>query len=345
MQHRPLGRTGLTVPSICLGTMTFGAATDPAGAFAQMDFAADHGLTFWDTAEMYAVPPSAESYGRTEEIIGDWFARTGRRDDIFLASKVIGRPRGGFGWIRGGTNRLDRANIVGAVEASLARLKTDRIDLYQVHWPDRPVALFGGGADPAEDQGEPIAATLSVLGELVRAGKIRHIGISNETPWGLMTWLHAAESEGLPRVVTIQNALNLLNRTFEDGLAEAGRREGVGLLAYSPLAGGTLTGKYLGGATPEGSRRALDPRRSRYDRPRGEVATAAYVEIARRYGIEPAHMALAWVHSRPYVTSTIIGATRLEQLKRNLPAFDLTLPGDLLAELEAVHQDNPNPCP
>lgn len=347
MQNRPLGRTGITVPPVCLGTMTFGAATDPDGAFAQMDFAVDNGLTFWDTAEMYAVPPSPESYGRTEEIIGDWFVRTGRRDEIFLTSKVIGRPRGGFEWIRDGKNRLDRANITRAVEDSLRRLKTDRIDLYQIHWPDRPMALFGSGTVEGEagDQGVPIPETLEVLGDLVKAGKIRAVGVSNETAWGLMTWLKASETAGLPRIVTIQNALNLLNRTFEDALMEVCLREGVGLLAYSPLAGGTLTGKYLGGTMPEGSRRDLDPRRSRYDRPRGDEATAAYVEIARRHGLEPAHMAIAWVRSRPYVTATIIGATRLDQLKRNLPAFDVQLTPEVLEEIEAVHRAIPNPCP
>jgi len=346
MQQRRLGRTDVMVPSVCLGTMTWGGRNSEAEGFAQMDLAMDRGVTFWDTAEMYAVPPSAERYGRTEEIIGNWFARTGRRAEVFLATKVIGHTPGGFGWVRGGNARLDRANITAAVEASLKRLRTDHIDLYQTHWPDRAAPRFGRTAVSAPDPDEtPIEETLSVLADLVKAGKIRFVGLSNETPWGTMAHLAAAERAGLPRIVSIQNPYNLLNRGFEDGLAEVAMREDVGLLAYSPLAAGTLTGKYLGGAMPEGSRRALDPRRSRYDNPRGEAATLAYVEIARRHGLDPAQMALAYVHSRGFVTSTIIGATSLEQLRTDLDAFDLTLTPEVLAAIEAVHAANPNPCP
>ncbi|HYC03360.1 MAG TPA: aldo/keto reductase [Azospirillaceae bacterium] len=344
MEQRRLGRTDLTVSAVCLGTMTWGFQNSEAEGHAQADLALERGVNFWDTAEMYAIPPSAETYGRTEEIIGSWFASRGGRDRIVLATKIIGRPDGGFGWIREGRSRLDRANIVRAVEDSLRRLRTDYIDLYQIHWPDRPVAKFGR-APKGGDPGVPIAETLVALTDLVTAGKIRHIGLSNETAWGTMAWLHAAESLGLPRVVSIQNAYNLLNRTFEQDLAEVSLREDVGLLAYSPMGGGTLSGKYLNGALPPGSRRAIDPRPSRYNKPRGAAATAAYVEIARRHGLDPAQMALAWVHRRPFVTSSIFGATSMEHLRANLDAYDLVLSEEVLAEIEQVHAANPSPCP
>jgi len=346
MEKRRLGRTDIHLPAICLGTMTWGGQnTEPEG-FAQMDLALDRGVTFWDTAEMYAVPPTADTYGRTETIIGNWFASRGRRDEVFLATKAIGQSPGGFGWVRGGTARLDRANLVRAVEDSLRRLRTDRIDLYQLHWPDRRADRFGRRADDMPEAAEtPIAETLHALADLVTAGKIRHVGVSNETPWGVMTYLREAERLNLPRIVSIQNPYNLLNRTFEDGLAEIALREDVGLLAYSPLGGGTLTGKYLGGRLPAGSRRAIDPRKSRYDTPRAEAATAAYLDIARRHGLDPAQMALAWVHRQPFVTATIIGATSLDQLRTDLDAFDLVLPPEVLEAIDRVHAMNPNPCP
>lgn len=347
MEMRPLGRTGLTVTACCLGTMTWGVQNTEGEGHAQMDLAFDRGVTFWDTAEMYAIPPTAESYGRTEQIIGSWFASRGRRDRVVLASKVIGRANGSFPWVRGGGAKLDRANITQALEDSLRRLRTDTIDLYQLHWPDRRTNRFGGrGADfrPAADE-VPVEETLAVLGDLVKAGKIRHVGLSNETPWGAMAFVRAAESLGLPRVVTIQNAYNLLNRTFEDGLAEVALREDVGLLAYAPLGAGTLTGKYLDGAMPEGSRRAIDFRKSRYATPRADAATKAYVHIARRHGLDPARMAIAFVKRQPFVTATIIGATSLAQLENDLAGFDLDLPDAVYEEIEAVHAANPNPCP
>ncbi|HYE51784.1 MAG TPA: aldo/keto reductase [Azospirillaceae bacterium] len=345
MEQRRLGRTDLTVSAVCLGTMTFGKQNTEAEGHAQMDLALERGINFLDTAEMYAVPPSAETYGRTEEIIGSWMAGRRNRDKVILATKIMGRPNGGFGWVRGGRNRLDRHNIIPAVEDSLRRLKTDYIDLYQIHWPDRPVAAFGRPSPAGDDPGVPIPETLAVLADLVNQGKIRHIGVSNETAWGVMSWLAAAEMVGLPRIVSIQNAYNLLNRTFEDALAEVALQEQVGLLAYSPMAGGTLSGKYLGGVVPAGSRRAIDPRPSRYDRPRGTAATAAYVDIARRHGLDPAQMALAWVHRRPFVTATIVGATSASLLARDLDAFDLVLSDEVLAEIEQVHRANPSPCP
>ncbi len=348
MEFRRLGRTDLRVSAVCLGTMTWGFQNTEAEGHAQMDLAFDRGVTFWDTAEMYAVPPTAETYGRTEEIIGSWFASRGNRDKVVLATKAIGNAGTGFGWVRGGGAKLDRANLVRAVDDSLRRLRTDHIDLYQTHWPDRPTSRFGARIMPrpsAATDGTPIHETLAVLGDLVKAGKIRHIGVSNETSWGVMAHLMAAERLGLPRIVSIQNAYNLLNRTFEDGLAEVALREDVGLLAYSPLAGGTLSGKYMGGARPPGSRRAIDPRPSRYDKPRAEAAVGDYVAIARRHGLDPAQMALAWAHRQPFVTASIIGATSLDQLRADLDAFAIELPDAVLNEIEAVHTANPNPCP
>ncbi|MFV3073905.1 aldo/keto reductase [Niveispirillum fermenti] len=346
MTLRRLGRTDLSVPALCLGTMTWGRQNTEAEGFAQMDMALDHGLFFWDTAEMYAAPPSPEGYGRTEEIIGNWFARTGRRNDVLLASKVIGNADGGFAYVRGGGARADRANIEAAVEASLRRLRTDHIDLYQLHWPDRNADRFGRTiTNPATGPDEvPIEETLAVFADLVQAGKVRHVGISNETAWGTMRYVAAADRLGLPRIASIQNPYNLLNRSFEMGLSEVALREDVSLLAYSPLAAGTLTGKYLDGAIPAGTRRAIDNRRSRYDTARGDTATRDYLAIARAHGLDPAAMAIAYVVSRPFVTSTIIGATSLDQLRIAIDGGAMTLPPEVLTALEAVHAANPNPC-
>lgn len=346
MTLRRLGRTDLMVPALCLGTMTWGRQNTPEEGFAQMDVALDHGLFFWDTAEMYSAPPTPATYGRTEEIIGDWFARTGRRNEVLLASKVVGEAMG-MDYIRGGTSRPDRKNIVEAVEASLRRLRTDHIDLYQLHWPDRQTDRFGRiVTHPATQPGEiPIEETLSVFADLIQAGKIRHLGVSNETPWGVMRYTAAADHLGLPRIVSIQNPYSLLNRTFEMGLSEVSLREDVSMLAYSPLGGGTLAGKYLDGAMPAGSRRAIDHRKSRYDLPRGEAATRDYVAIAHDNGLDPAAMAIAFVVSRSFVTSTIIGATTMGHLKVAIAAGSLTLPAEVLAALDAVHAVNPNPCP
>lgn len=347
MEKRRLGRTDLMVPVICLGTMTWGRQNSEAEGFAQMEMALEHGLSFWDTAEMYSAPPMAETSGRTEEIIGNWFARTGRRNDVVLATKVIGNADGGFAYLRDGKARADRANITAAIEASLKRLRTDHIDLYQLHWPDRTAERFGRVVEnPAADPGEvPIEETLMVLSDLVRQGKVRHIGVSNETAWGTMRYVMAAERLGLERIISIQNPYSLLNRGFEGGLAEVSLREQVGLLAYSPLAAGTLTGKYLNGAVPAGTRRSLDSRKSRYDNPRGEAATVAYLDIARRHGLDPAQMAIAFTLTRSFVASSIIGATSLEHLRIAIAAADVTLSPDVLAELDQVQAANPNPCP
>jgi aryl-alcohol dehydrogenase-like predicted oxidoreductase len=347
MERRRLGRTNLEVPFICLGTMTWGRQNSVADAFAQMDLAMDHGLFFWDTAEMYAVPPNAETYGLTEDYIGRWLAERGGRSRIVLATKVIGNTAGGFAYIRNGQARPDRTNIMTAIEGSLRRLRTDYIDLYQLHWPDRQSDRFGNrpASYRAADDEVAIEETLTILADLVTAGKVRHIGLSNETPWGTMRFLMAAERMGLPRVVSIQNPYNLLNRTFEDGLAEVAVREDVGLLAYSPLAGGTLTGKYLGGVIPPGSRRSLDQRPSRYAAAPVEEATRAYVDLAGKYGLDPAQMAIAFTLRPEFVTSSIIGATSIEQLRIAIGAAQTVLPPELIQELQAVHARIPNPAP
>ena len=347
MEYRPLGRTGLTVSAIGLGTMTWGRQNTEAEGHAQMDRALDRGVTFWDTAEMYAVPPIAESYGRTEEIIGTWFRSRGNRDKVVLASKVVGNARGGFPWIRGGTATLDRANILAAVEGSLRRLQTDRIDLYQLHWPDRVAVRFGARSyrHAPDDDATPLAETLSVLADLVREGKIRAVGLSNETPWGVMTCLRLADTLGLPRVASIQNPYSLLNRTFEQGLAEVALREDVPLLAYSPLAAGTLAGKYLDGAVPAGARRAIDHRKSRYDTVNADAAVRAYHDIARRHGLDPTRMAIAFVARQPFVASALIGATTMAHLESNIDALGVALDDAVLKEIEAVHAANPDPCP
>jgi aryl-alcohol dehydrogenase-like predicted oxidoreductase len=347
MRTRRLGRTDLVVSEICLGTMTWGRQNTEAEGHAQMDRAVELGVTFWDTAEMYAIPPTAATYGTTEEIIGSWLASRGGRDRLVIATKAIGRAPGGFGWIREGQARLDRANLTRAVEDSLRRLRTDYIDLYQLHWPDRVTNRFGArGYRPGDESGAtPIRETLEALAGLVEAGKIRHVGLSNESAWGVMTYLRLAEEHGLPRVASVQNAYSLLNRSFEGDLAEVALREDVGLLAYSPLAAGTLTGKYLDGRLPPGSRRAIDERKSRYATPNADAATRAYLDVARRHGLDPAQMAIAFTLAQPFVAASIIGATSMAQLETNVGAAALRLSPELLAELDAVNERLPDPCP
>ena len=346
MQYRKLGRSDIDVSRICLGTMTFGEQNTEDEAHRQIDYALDQGVNFIDAAEMYPVPPKADTQGRTEEYIGSWLAASGRRDDVVLASKVTGRSK--MDYLRDGfETRLTPRQIRSAIEASLERLHTEYLDLYQVHWTDRSTNTFGkrGYVHNEEDDAVPIEETLGELGRLVDEGKIRCVGISNETPWGLMRYVRAAETENLPRVVSIQNPYSLLNRTFEVGLAECAEREDVRLLAYSPLAFGMLTGKYLNGAAPEGARLTRWERFSRYTNARGTQATADYVALAQKHGIDPAQMALAYVNSRSFLTSNIIGATTMEQLETNIASADVELSDELIESIEAIHADNPNPCP
>ncbi|NBC48250.1 MAG: NADP(H)-dependent aldo-keto reductase [Gammaproteobacteria bacterium] len=346
MNQRPLGKTDLRVSELCLGTMTFGEQNTESDAFAQLDRAVDAGINFIDTAELYPVPPRAETQGLTEQYVGNWLARRGGRERLVIASKVAG-PGDWVDYLRMPGRRLDRPNIEAALDASLKRLQTDYIDLYQLHWPDRETNFFGKlGYSPSEqDDSVPLLETLQVLDELVKAGKIRHVGLSNETPWGTMRMLSLAETHGLPRMVSIQNPYNLLNRSFEIGLAEVVIREQCGLLAYSPLAFGMLSGKYLEGQLPAGARLTLFARFDRYSNEEAVRATADYCLIARRHGLDPAQMALAFVTSRPFVTSNIIGATTLEQLDSNIASTELTLSDEVLEEIELVHRRQPNPSP
>ncbi len=350
IEMRKLGRTGVDVTSVCLGTMTWGQQNSEADGHAQLDLAVERGINFIDTAEMYSIPPRAETQGSTERIIGTWLAARGGRDRLVIASKVSGRSSNA--WIRPDRNgaRLDEGNIRYACEQSLRRLQTDYIDLYQVHWPDRPGNLFGQNGNvfrdlPTSQDTVPVEDTLGALGRLVEAGKIRHIGLSNETAWGLSRFLHLSELGRGPRVATIQNAYSLINRVFEIDLAEMAMREDVGLLAYSPLAQGYLTGKYQGGARPPGARTTLFNRGQRYEKPGAEEAIDAYLGLAREIGLNPAQMALAFVTSRKFVASNIIGATTVAQLETALDSADVAVSAELEDRIDAIHQVHQNPAP
>lgn len=349
MQTRELGRTGLSVPINCLGTMTWGQQNTPAEGFAQMDYALDHGVNFFDTAEVYSIPPKRETQGSTERIIGEWLHARKNRDKIILASKVLGRSPND--WLRadGSSTQLNRAQMTEALDGSLKRLQTDYLDLYQLHAPDRAVSQWGSNPtvyrEPAKLVENPIEEIVDVLDGFVKAGKIRAAGLSNETPWGTMRFVQAAEATGKTRVASIQNAYNLLNRTFEIGLAEVAMREHVGLLAYSPLAQGFLTGKYLHGARPAGARTTLFDRGQRYQTPGAETAIEKYVALAREFDMDPATMALAFVNTRPFLTSNIIGATTMAQLQLAIASHDVAVSPELEARINAIHQLHCNPCP
>ena len=348
MEFRALGQTGLQVSLIGLGTMTFGEQNTEAEGHAQLDYAVDHGVNLIDTSEMYPVPPRAETYGATERIIGTWLRRTGKRQSIVLCSKVAGPgPSLGLTHVRGGMNRVDRANIVEAIDESLRRLQTDYLDLYQVHWPDRKTNFFGrlGYEHVEQVDAVPIEETLEVLTELVRAGKVRHVGVSNETPWGLHRYLQLADARGLARLASIQNPYSLLNRSFEVGLSEIAIREHVGLLAYSPLGFGMLTGKYLDGARPAEGRLVRFTRFARYSGEVAERTTAAYVAIARKHSVDPSQMALAFVNRQRFVASTLIGATTMAQLATNVASVEVRLSDEVMQAIEQVHKAQSNPCP
>lgn len=349
MQFKPLANTGILVPEICLGTMTFGEQNTQAEGFAQLDYALERGLNFWDTAEMYPVPPKSETQGATERIIGNWFAERGGRDNVILATKIAGPSQGGS-QIRNGQTRYTATEIASALDGNLQRLKTDYIDLYQLHWPQRPTNFFGKlGYDNAEANNDQevtaLEETLLALSDEVKKGRIRAIGLSNETPWGTLKFLHLAEKLGLEKVVSVQNPYNLLNRTYEIGMSEIAKYENVGLLAYSPLAFGYLTGKFRHGARPAHARVTLFSRFSRYSNPQSEWATEQYAQLAEKHGLSLTQLALAFIKQQFFVTSTIIGATNLAQLKENIDAFEINLSEDILQGIEAIHRQQPNPAP
>ncbi|MGO4999129.1 NADP(H)-dependent aldo-keto reductase [Oceanisphaera sp. W20_SRM_FM3] len=348
MQYRALGNTGLKVSLIGLGTMTWGEQNSEADAHAQLDMAVEHGINFIDTAEMYPIPPREHTQGDTERMLGRWLSARGLRERLIIASKAVGPSRDPVrpSYFRNGQAKLDRANLIAAVDASLSRLQTDYIDLYQLHWPDRSANYFGqlGLTELPEEETVPILDTLQALAELVASGKIRHIGVSNETPWGMHQYLSLAKQENLPRIQSIQNPYNLLNRSFEVGLSEFSLREQVGLLAYSPLAMGLLTGKYQAGARPEGARLSLYPRFQRYLNPQAQAASEAYASLAKEHGFSPTQLALAFVNTRPFVTSNLIGATTLKQLKENIDSVNINLSPIVRASIEALHQTMPNPA-
>ena len=346
MERRPLGRTGLDVPVICLGTMTWGQKNDTAEGFAQMDRALDAGVDFFDTAEMYPTGPTrAETQGATEAIIGEWFAARGTRDRVTLATKIAGH---GMEWVRDG-RPIAAADVGTAIDGSLKRLRTDRIDLYQVHWPDRRIYHFRrhwqfdpSGQDAATER-QRIADVLGALGREVARGRIRAIGLSNDTAWGTMQWLAEARAQGLPRVASVQNEYSLLYRMHDTDMAEISAFEDVGLLAYSPLAAGLLTGKYSGGRVPAGSRASVQPQLGGRMTPRATEAADAYADLAREHGLDPVHMALAFCAKRPFMTSVIIGATGAAQLETALGAADVRLSGEVLEGIDRLHRAHAQP--
>ncbi len=344
MKKRILGTTDIEVSEICLGTMTWGQQNTQEEGFEQMDYALDMGINFFDTAEMYAVPPKKETQGSTEKIIGNWFKERKNREKIILATKVCGRAP--FTWLRNEEipTEQTKEQIFEAVDKSLERLQTDYIDLYQLHWPDRPMNLFGGSINYQHIDGpsNSIDTILEALDELIKLGKIRHFGLSNETPWGTMEFIFHSKNKDLPRVQSIQNAYNLLNRIFEFGGSEIAFREKVGLLAYSPLAQGYLTGKYQNGNLPKGSRKELFNRLQRYEGVGSEEAIDAYLNIAKKYNIDPSQLANQFVTTRPFVTSNIIGATNMEQLKLAVTSNQISLTEEIEEEIEEAFKLNGN---
>jgi len=346
MHYHRIPHSTLEVSQLGLGTMTFGEQNSEADAHQQLDFALASGINFIDTAEMYPVPPRPETQGLTEQYIGSWLKARGSRDKVILASKVAGPSRGADASIRP-NQALDRKNIREALDASLKRLNTDYLDLYQLHWPQRQTNYFGKLGYQYSETTVPVTLleTLEALTEQVRAGKIRYIGVSNETAWGVMRYLQLAEKHELPRIVTIQNPYSLLNRSFEVGLAEISQHEGVELLAYSSLAFGTLSGKYLNGAKPAGARNTLFSRFTRYSGEQSQRAIAEYVALAQKHHLDPSQMALAYVRQQPFVASTLLGATTMEQLKINIDSFNLTLDADVLEGIEAIHRRYTYPAP
>ncbi|PCI08216.1 MAG: NADP(H)-dependent aldo-keto reductase [Flavobacteriaceae bacterium] len=344
MKYTNLPFTNIKVSKICLGTMTFGEQNNEAESHEQMDYALEQGVNFFDTAELYSVPAKAETYGATEKILGTWFQKTGNRDKVVLASKIAG-PGPYTAHIR--KTGFSKQAITEALEDSLKRLQTDYLDLYQLHWPTRPVNVFGLRSYPHENfkkQEEEFVSVLETLEDFKKQGKIRQVGLSNETPWGIMKYLRAAEEHNLPRMITLQNSYSLLHRSFETNLSEVCLQENIGLLAYSPLAFGVLSGKYLNGM-PEGARVTLFPNFNRYNSEESAVAVRKYVVIAEKHGMTLAEMSLAFVNQLPFVTSNIIGATKMSQLKENINSINIDLSDEIIAEINAVHALIPNPAP
>jgi len=344
MNYRKLGNTELDVSTICLGTMTWGEQNTQDEGFEQMDYSLDHGVNFFDTAELYAVPPKEETYGDTEEIIGNWFQKTKKRDKIILATKVAGPARN---YLRGGQNSFVGKNLDDALEASLKRLKTDYIDLYQLHWPERNVNSFGKlGYEHKENEWNSFEEVLDNLNKHIKNGKIRYVGLSNETPWGVMNYLKLSKDKDLPRMMSIQNPYSLLNRSYEVGLAEVSIREQIGCLAYSPLASGYLSGKYRNGALPKGSRIERDfDFWSRYRKPNTEKAVEEYYKISKKHNLDISQMSIKFCEVQDFMTSVIIGATTMEQLKTNIESVKVKLDKEIIKEINEVQKIYPNPCP
>ena len=345
MNYKNLGNTDLKVSTICLGTMTWGEQNTQEEGFDQMDYALDKGVNFWDTAELYSVPPKPETFGRTEIIIGNCFKKTKKRKEVILATKVCGPMRA---YVRGGGYQYGKKNITEAIEGSLKRLQTDYIDLYQLHWPERDTNMFGrlGYEHTEKEDWNRFEDILETLQKFIDNGKIRYLGLSNETPWGVNKFLELASKKKLPRMMSVQNPYNLLNRTYEVGLAEISVREKIGLLAYSPLAIGYLTGKYMNNQIPKKSRLDHDSDFwTRYNKPNTEKAVKAYYNIAKKYNIDMAQMSLKFCEIQPFTTSVIIGATTLEQLKTNVESVNVNLEKDVIKEINDVQKTYPNPCP
>ena len=345
MNYKKLANTDINLSTICLGTMTWGEQNSQEEGFQQMDYALDQGVNFWDTAELYSIPPRAETFGHTEIIIGNWFKKTKKRKQVILATKVCGPMRS---YVRGGGNQYGVKNITEALEGSLKRLQTDYIDLYQLHWPERNTNMFGRLGYEHNDVGDwnKFEDILGNLKKFVDDGKIRHVGLSNETPWGTKKFLEVAKEKRLPRMMSVQNPYNLLNRTYEVGLAEISIRDQIGLLAYSPLAIGYLTGKYRNNQIPKKSR--LDVDRdfwTRYNKPNAEKAVEAYYQIAKKNNIDMAQMSLKFCEIQPFVTSVIIGATTMEQLKTDIESVNVKLTDEIIKEINEVQKIYPNPCP
>ena len=345
MKFKKLGTTDLEVSLICLGTMTWGTQNSEKDAFEQMDYSLDQGVNFFDTAEIYSVPPTPESYGKTEKMIGNWFEKRKNRKKIILASKVAGP---GCDWIRGGKNNFTEKKIGEAIDESLKRLKTDYIDLYQLHWPERSTNCFGVRefqVNEEEKEWNNFESILQALDKFIKIGKIRYVGMSNETPYGLSKYLEISKNKKLPRMMSVQNPYSLVNRTYEIGMSEISIREKCGLLVYYPLAAGALSGKYRDGKMPKNSRMALFKGWERMINPLAMKAYDEYYKLAKEYNLSMVQLAQAFVNSRPFVTSNIIGATTMEQLKENIGSIKVELSEEIMDKINLIHNNNPNPSP